>query len=143
MTEIDNDKLLRDFFAENKQEIADNGFSRRVMHHLPGRSNHLARIWSAFVMTVAAVLFVWLGGLEAAWGTIREVFIGMINHGTTGLDPKSIIIAAVVLLLWLHERLLLWHKQNKYRLKVQSISFPDFYLYESKNSLSLSFSVKQ
>ena len=47
MTEIDNDKLLRDFFAENKQEIADNGFSRRVMHHLPGRSNHLARIWSA------------------------------------------------------------------------------------------------
>lgn len=98
MTEIDNDKLLRDFFAENKQEIADNGFSRRVMHHLPGRSNHLARIRSAFVMTVAAVLFVWLGGLEAAWGTIREVFISMINHGTTGLDPKSIIIAAVVLL---------------------------------------------
>ncbi len=35
MTEIDNDKLLRDFFAENKQEIADNGFSRRVMHHHP------------------------------------------------------------------------------------------------------------
>ena len=31
MTEIDNDKLLRDFFAENKQEIADNGFSRRVI----------------------------------------------------------------------------------------------------------------
>ena len=51
MTEIDNDKLLRDFFAENKQEIADNGFSRRVMHHLPDRSNRLARIWSAFVMT--------------------------------------------------------------------------------------------
>ena len=86
MTEIDNDKLLRDFFAENKQEIADNGFSR------------LARIWSAFVMTVAAALFVWLGGLEATWGTIREVFIGMINHGTSSLDPKSIIIAAVVLL---------------------------------------------
>ena len=35
MTEIDNDKLLKDFFAENKREIADNGFSRRVMHHLP------------------------------------------------------------------------------------------------------------
>ena len=45
MTEIDNDKLLRDFFAENKQEIADNGFSRRVMHHLPDRSNRLARIF--------------------------------------------------------------------------------------------------
>lgn len=41
MTEIDNDKLLRDFFAENKQEIADNGFSRRVMHHYPV----VATIW--------------------------------------------------------------------------------------------------
>ena len=41
MTEIDNDKLLRDFFTENRQEIADRGFSRRVMHHLPDRSNRL------------------------------------------------------------------------------------------------------
>ena len=47
MTEIDNDKLLRDFFTENRQEIADRGFSRRVMHHLPDRSNRLARIWNA------------------------------------------------------------------------------------------------
>lgn len=64
MTEIDNDKLLRDFFTENRQEIADRGFSRRVMHHLPDRSNRLARIWNAFVMAVGAVLFVSLGGPE-------------------------------------------------------------------------------
>ena len=51
MTEIDNDKLLKDFFAENKREIADNGFSRRVMHQLPDRSNRLARLWTLFVMT--------------------------------------------------------------------------------------------
>ena len=54
MTEIDNDKLLKDFFAENKREIADNGFSRRVMHHLPDRSNRLARLWTVFVMAVGA-----------------------------------------------------------------------------------------
>ena len=40
MTKIENDeKLLKDFFTANKQEIADNGFSRRVMHRLPDRSN--------------------------------------------------------------------------------------------------------
>ena len=61
MTEIDNDKLLKDFFAENKREIADNGFSRRVMHQLPDRSNRLARLWTLFVMTVGAVLFITLG----------------------------------------------------------------------------------
>ena len=98
MTEIDNDKLLKDFFAENKREIADNGFSRRVMHHLPNRSNRLARLWTVFVMAVGATLFVTLGGLEAVWETLKDVLIGMINHGATSLDPKSIIIATVVLL---------------------------------------------
>ena len=42
MTEIDNDKLLRDFFTENRQEIADRGFSRRVMHQSAG--THLERL---------------------------------------------------------------------------------------------------
>lgn len=98
MKEIDNDKLLRDFFADNKQEIADDGFSRRVMHHLPDRTNWLARLWSTFVMAIGLALFVALGGMEAAWGTIREVFISMVNHELASLDPKSIIIATVVLL---------------------------------------------
>lgn len=106
MTEVDNDKLLRDFFAENKQEIADNGFSRRVMRHLPDRSHRLARIWSAFVMAVAVVLFFWLDGFEAAWRTIREV--DMVNHGITSLDPKSIIIATVVLLFMATRKVASW-----------------------------------
>ena len=45
-----DDKLLTSFFAEHRQEIADNGFSRRVLRHtvrLPRRSaadtGHLAR----------------------------------------------------------------------------------------------------
>lgn len=99
MTETDNDKLLRDFFKENKREIEDNGFSRRVMNHLPDRSNRVAHIWSAFVLAVSGVLFVALGGLEATWSTLREVFTGMIQHGATELDPKSLMIATVVLLI--------------------------------------------
>lgn len=98
MKEIDNDKLLRDFFADNKQEIPDAGFTRRVMHHLPDHSNRMARLWSTFVMVVGLALFIILGGMEAAWGTIREVFISMINHDVASLDPKSMIIASVVLL---------------------------------------------
>lgn len=98
MTETDNDKRLCDFFSENKHEIADNGFSRRVMRHLPDRSNRLTHIWTVFVLAIGTALFFWLGGLGAVWGTLREVFISMINHGTTTLDPKSLLIAAVVLL---------------------------------------------
>ena len=65
MEEIDNDKLLHDFFAENKQEIADNGFSQRVMHHLPSQSNWLTRIRTALIVIIGTILLVWLGGVEA------------------------------------------------------------------------------
>ena len=41
MTE-NNDKLLIDFFAENRQEIPDNGFTRRVMRHLPDRTRRIS-----------------------------------------------------------------------------------------------------
>ena len=37
MTETTDDKLLQQFFSDNRKEIEDNGFSRRVMHHLPDR----------------------------------------------------------------------------------------------------------
>lgn len=98
MTEIDNDKLLKEFFADNKREVADAGFTRRVMHHLPDRSNRLANLWTTFVMCVAAVLFVKLGGLEAVGGTLKEVFASMISNCAANLDPQSIIITVIVLL---------------------------------------------
>ena len=47
-----DDKLLTSFFAEHRQEIADNGFSRRVLRHLPDRSRrygqHSALLWPSY-----------------------------------------------------------------------------------------------
>lgn len=98
MAEIDNDKLLQDFFSENKQEIADNGFSHRVMHHLPDRRNRLVHIWTNLMIVLGIVLFVLLGGLEATWRTLQDVFTHIILHEVATLDPKSIIIVSIVLL---------------------------------------------
>ena len=45
MTEID-DKMLKQFFNDNKNEVEDNGFSERVMSHLPGKAQRLAKLWT-------------------------------------------------------------------------------------------------
>ena len=90
MEEIDNEKLLHDFFAENKQEIADNGFSQRIMHHLPSQSNWLTRIRTALIVIIGTILFVWLGGVEA---TLRNM-----QEATANIDQKSLIIITIVLL---------------------------------------------
>ena len=93
-----DDKLLEQFFADNRQEIADNGFTRRVMHRLPNHSHRLSQIWTAFCFTLALVLFVTLNGLQSILDTLRETFNGAIQSGATELDLKSLLIAAVVLL---------------------------------------------
>ena len=69
MTE-NNDKLLIDFFAENRQEIPDNGFTRRVMRHLPDRTRRISQVWVTFCFTLALVLFFVFDGLQQVWGTL-------------------------------------------------------------------------
>ena len=97
MTETD-DKLLKQFFGEQKQEIEDNGFSRRVMRNLPGRNHRLVQAWGAACAVVCVILFFTLGGLQATISTLREVFVSMVQQSaTTGFDPKSLYIAALVL----------------------------------------------
>ena len=93
-----DDKLLEQFFANNRQEIEDNGFTRRVAHRLPEHSHRLSQIWTVFCFTLALVLFVALNGLQLVLDTLRETLNGAIQSGASELDPKSLLIAAIVLL---------------------------------------------
>ncbi|MBQ3700492.1 MAG: DUF5056 domain-containing protein [Prevotella sp.] len=64
MTE-DNDLLLQQFFSDAaRQQIADNGFTERVMQRLPSRINWFNRLWTMFCIVVFAVLFVVCHGWE-------------------------------------------------------------------------------
>ena len=65
----DNDILLKQFFQEaSQQQIADDGFTERVMRHLPQHSllvahrRWLTRLWTMFCIVVFAILFVLFDG---------------------------------------------------------------------------------
>lgn len=97
MMESNEDKLLREFFAKEKKEIADNGFSHRVMRRLPNRVNRLMQVWAVFVSLVTLLLFFAFDGLQAVISTLRDVFVSMVQSSATNFDPISLVIAAVVL----------------------------------------------
>ena len=67
MTE-DNDLLLQQFFRDAaQQQIADDGFTERVMQQLPQTRCNLQRfnrLWTLFCVGVFLVLFVWFRGWE-------------------------------------------------------------------------------
>ena len=60
-----NDLLLQQFFSEAaNQQIDDNGFTERVMQHLPSRMNWFVRIWNTVCIVLFAVLFVVFRGWD-------------------------------------------------------------------------------
>ena len=72
MTE-DNDQLLRQFFSEAaRQQIADDGFTERVMQHLSAGTERpltdayrrFTRLWTWFCIAVFVVWFVVFRGWE-------------------------------------------------------------------------------
>lgn len=51
----DDELLVRSFFEDNRTDIADNGFTERVMRRLPPLSVRLNRIWTAACAVIGAV----------------------------------------------------------------------------------------
>lgn len=98
MTETTDDKLLREFFSDHRKEIADNGFSRRVMQHLPDRYYWISQLWSLFCFALAIGLFFYLDGLQLVLATLREALAHMLESGATEMDPKSMVLVVIVLL---------------------------------------------
>ena len=62
-----DDLLLEQFFrAASAEQLADDGFSRRVMARLPERQTRLSRIWTAACVAAAVALFTATGGWQQA-----------------------------------------------------------------------------
>ncbi|MFA6873676.1 MAG: DUF5056 domain-containing protein [Bacteroidales bacterium] len=89
----DNDTLLKQFMDANRQEMADNGFSRRVMHRLPCRHNRAAQILNALCAVVSVFLFVTFDGIQAIIEVMRNVLVYTIQHvGTLHIDIKTMVV---------------------------------------------------
>ena len=77
----DNDRLLQQFFSEaTSQQIEDNGFTERVMQHLPSRMNWFVRIWNTVCIVLFAVLFVVFRGWDLLAVQLEVMLRTMSTH---------------------------------------------------------------
>lgn len=97
MTKID-DNTISMFMKEQKQEIPDNGFSRRVMRSLPDRSRRLNRIWSALCIAISISLFFIFNGFEVIYNVPREIFTSGMNHSFSALNQQTLLLIGGVIL---------------------------------------------
>jgi len=69
-----NDKLLKDFFSEYKQDIADNGFTQRVMRSLPEEAYRGWIVWIFAAIGMALTIY-----LGVTSGTIEQILL-LLKH---------------------------------------------------------------
>ena len=100
MTENSNmneDKLLQKFFAEHRKDIADEGFTRRVIQRLPAHKNRTAQIWTFCCSVLTLVAFVALDGVHLLGNALMQALRNTVNSGIMDIDPKAMLLAAVIL----------------------------------------------
>ena len=84
-----DEELLRKFFADSaRMQVADNGFSRRVMQHLQTevseRQRMIYNVWTAVWAVACVVAFFANGG----WNWVKSVFVNGYVHVAAAL-PKG------------------------------------------------------
>ncbi len=90
------DKLLKEFFDSQRQEIKDNGFTHRVMRNLPVHKKWLAQLWSTVFIVIGVLLFFALNGLELVLGAFKEGFTAALQNGAEYIDLPTIVIIVAV-----------------------------------------------
>ena len=69
MTDND-DRLIAQFMTEHKPQVADMGFTRRVMRHLPQHTDRLNRYWTLFCFAIGALAVAMMGSLPRLVGVV-------------------------------------------------------------------------
>ncbi len=96
------ERLIRQYFTDNKPELPDDGFTRRVMHRLPQprrRARRRLLLGNLVGYTAAAVLFIALGGIEAMGNALVRIFEQAAQHAHYDFQTVVVVIAVLIYLL--------------------------------------------
>lgn len=104
-----NDRLIENFLKNGKTDIPDNGFSRRVMKHLPHHTPLVARLWTAGCFTLTAILFIVLDGFNQIGQALLDIFnTQILEEAYNQLDMRTLVIAGIVLLYLTYRKIASW-----------------------------------
>ena len=99
-----DDKLIAEFFNENRLEIADKGFSEHVMRHLPpSRVSCLNRIWTVLCSIIGVAFFLLIDGIDSLRTALGNVLGDIIGYAASidlyGVSPLMIVLTLFTIVL--------------------------------------------
>lgn len=91
-----DEQLISSFMKANKQELADNGFSRRVMHKLPVSAKVWSDILTVVCVILCGVLLVMFDGFNVIFQSIREALQNQ-SMEITNSNLQTLLVALATL----------------------------------------------
>ncbi len=92
MTDNKDELLVRSFMQTHYFEVADDGFSARVMRHLPDRMLLLLRVWRAICVVAGVVLVCCCRALSAEWGMIKGWISDLLTCNAVLVTPGVLML---------------------------------------------------
>lgn len=71
---------MRRFFEEHTVDVADDGFTRRVMRRLPDRERLSSRLWTVFCVVAAVVVFILKDGFDSLISCLRNAVVPLLER---------------------------------------------------------------
>lgn len=100
---VEDEKLVAQFFEEHRQEIADDGFSHRVMSHIEPRMRRYNRVWSLVCAALGVALLLLTGCLKSLPTLMSHVAAGLWTTlggiHFTPISPALAFFGVIVIML--------------------------------------------
>lgn len=100
----DNERLIEQFLKQNRQEIADDGFTERVMCALPERKPQfewLPWVWNGVMIAICVVLFIAFDGV----GLVTDALYQNLDMALTqGVDMRVIFGLMCAFVFYISQR---------------------------------------
>lgn len=100
MDMIDNDdRLIAQFMTEHKPQVADMGFTRRVMRHLPQHTDRLNRYWTFFCFAIGALAVAMMGSLSRLGSLLTGVMGDLVGAVAVNdcVRPSTLLTVVVAI----------------------------------------------
>ncbi len=92
-----DDKLIRNYLKQTEKELPDEGFSVRVMHHLPGRAECFVQIWIAICLILGVLLFVHIDGYQLLTDLMQKIGINLLDSGILRQNPLHLSLVSTLI----------------------------------------------
>lgn len=92
-----DDKLISQFMHANKHEIADNGFSRRVIRRLPEQAKRMSDVLSIICAVSCCILFYLSDGVAVLFRIFMDVATSQSCNLISNFNFQTLIVVTIVL----------------------------------------------